>query len=450
MDALAKIKGVNLKVYVKDKADTGKLVLVHAFKGGDEPINVAHVAADPSRPGVLNHFNRLEETEDFTRATHRVEEHMQEEYGDVVTEEGYDRSLPFTTVATFVGNVYDFCHYVMEQNATFNPNSTVEETLTAPGVDVSSNPQTMESIKNSVVDALRENGATDSDIQTILSDPGMASLIQAGAKFDTLDKDFRTIDILTRNPDGTFSGPSSTGPSRFGKVLESGLSVMCSAAATLSDFNDAHPTLTNLAILSVQTALSGPTQFVKSYALERSGIQGAIDQQVDAGTAWINDKLVNQLSMDAFYADILTEGGKFGFVIGAGMLGAGSKDKIVDSAKGAAEKLKMLKNPGRAGKQINGNSRSYVGETHVYAIRDEGGNIHKIGESMKGVNKLGQSKRAELQRRKLERTTGQKHETEIRDVFPNKDAARTRETGTIKKYREYFGDDKLPGNKGNR
>jgi hypothetical protein len=33
------------------------------------------------------------------------------------------------------------------------------------------------------------------------------------------------------------------------------------------------------------------------------------------------------------------------------MLGAGSKDKIVDSAKGAAEKLKMLKNPGRAGKQ---------------------------------------------------------------------------------------------------
>lgn len=131
----------------------------------------------------------------------------------------------------------------------------------------------------------------------------------------------------------------------------------------------------------------------------------------------------------------------------SGLTLAKTTDRTVHALDLAQSKIP---NAGKTSFKINGNSRSYVGETHVYVIRDAEGNIYKVGESMQGVNKLGQSKRAELQRRKLERTTGQKHETEIREMFPNKDAARTRETGTIKKYREYFGDDKLPGNKGNR
>ncbi|MDP3371290.1 MAG: hypothetical protein Q8S21_00105, partial [Candidatus Paracaedibacteraceae bacterium] len=57
MDALAKILNINLKIYVKDDADAGKLVLAHAFKGGDKPINIIHVAHDPKQPQRLNHFN---------------------------------------------------------------------------------------------------------------------------------------------------------------------------------------------------------------------------------------------------------------------------------------------------------------------------------------------------------------------------------------------------------
>ena len=112
LDTLATIQGIDLKIYEQDARDKGKLVLVHAFKGGDEPINLVHVAADPRRPGALNHFNRLEETQDFTRAANRVEEHFEEEYGAVVTEEGYDISLPFATVATFAGNVLDGVKWV--------------------------------------------------------------------------------------------------------------------------------------------------------------------------------------------------------------------------------------------------------------------------------------------------------------------------------------------------
>lgn len=103
-----------------------------------------------------------------------------------------------------------------------------------------------------------------------------------------------------------------------------------------------------------------------------------------------------------------------------------------------------------AGKtKIHGNSGEYVGENHVYVIRDAEGNIHKVGESMQGINKSGKSIRAETQRRKLERQTGERYETEIREIFSSKGAARDWKTKTIKKYRNFFGDDKLPGNKGN-
>ena len=100
---------------------------------------------------------------------------------------------------------------------------------------------------------------------------------------------------------------------------------------------------------------------------------------------------------------------------------------------------------------VHGNSKQYVGKTHVYVIKNTStGQAHKIGESMQGLNKQGQSKRAITQARKLERTTGDRYKTEIRKTFDTKAEARNHETRTIEKFRELFGDDQLPGNKGNR
>ncbi len=101
--------------------------------------------------------------------------------------------------------------------------------------------------------------------------------------------------------------------------------------------------------------------------------------------------------------------------------------------------------------KAHGCSRQYVGDTHVYVVRNkETGQIYKIGESMQGVNRLGLSKRAEAQARKLFKETGQEHTTEIREIFGTKDFARSAETATIERYRSMFGKDLLPGNKGNR
>ena len=100
-------------------------------------------------------------------------------------------------------------------------------------------------------------------------------------------------------------------------------------------------------------------------------------------------------------------------------------------------------------RKINGNSKVYVGETHVYAIRDVDNNtVYKIGESMRGVNKWGLSRRAQLQVRKLERETGREFRSEIRRTFGTKAEARAQETRTIETTRKFFGADKLPGNKG--
>lgn len=77
--------------------------------------------------------------------------------------------------------------------------------------------------------------------------------------------------------------------------------------------------------------------------------------------------------------------------------------------------------------------------------------MNKIGESAQGVRvRDGASKRAEQQVRKLNREAGPGHTSEIRRIFPNKDAARTYETNLIERYRRMYGQDTLPGNRINR
>lgn len=85
----------------------------------------------------------------------------------------------------------------------------------------------------------------------------------------------------------------------------------------------------------------------------------------------------------------------------------------------------------------------------IYAIRDrQTGEVYKIGESMRGVNKQGESVRAAAQRRQLAREQGKNFKTEIRETFPSKVEARSYETRLIQKIRGMNRSDALPGNKG--
>tara|TARA_B000000565_G_scaffold15558_1_gene11192 strand:+ start:13601 stop:15343 length:1743 start_codon:yes stop_codon:yes gene_type:complete len=100
---------------------------------------------------------------------------------------------------------------------------------------------------------------------------------------------------------------------------------------------------------------------------------------------------------------------------------------------------------------VHGNSKAYIGDTHVYTIRNTAtGETFKAGESMQGLNRHGLSKRAEAQARRLEYETGVEYRSKVRKTFATKAEARAYETQLIERYRKMYGADTLPGNKGNR
>jgi hypothetical protein len=108
-------------------------------------------------------------------------------------------------------------------------------------------------------------------------------------------------------------------------------------------------------------------------------------------------------------------------------------DHVVDAAN---RNLKLHKNDLR-----------FKGETHVYKIFDqETGELWKIGESARGLNKSGLSIRAEEQVNKLQRLHGRPFKSAVIETLKGKAAARARETELIKNLRE--AGHKLPGNKG--
>jgi hypothetical protein len=100
-------------------------------------------------------------------------------------------------------------------------------------------------------------------------------------------------------------------------------------------------------------------------------------------------------------------------------------------------------------RRLNGNSLSYVGQTHVYRIIGPDGSTYKIGESMRGI-KDGLSIRGEVQARRLTRKTGELYRSQIRDTFASKSEARAHEKALIDRFRAMYGTDKLQGNKTNR
>ncbi|USO01590.1 MAG: hypothetical protein H6849_00875 [Alphaproteobacteria bacterium] len=97
----------------------------------------------------------------------------------------------------------------------------------------------------------------------------------------------------------------------------------------------------------------------------------------------------------------------------------------------------------------HGNSVAYQGETHVYLIRDaRTGHVFKVGESMRGVNELGLSHRAEEQVRRLLRNHNRETFSHVRKMFSSKAEAKAYETQLIQTIRRFAGKDALPGNKG--
>ncbi|OZA42378.1 MAG: hypothetical protein B7X84_06195 [Alphaproteobacteria bacterium 17-39-52] len=244
------------------------------------------------------------------------------------------------------------------------------------------------------------------------------------------------------------------------------------AGITLNEFDANYPWLTKTAVSATQIALMGPVRYVASEVVDH--VAGStIDKVKQDFYHFIAEKThIHQQDVEvvshciSFVASMFVSGSKHIVKDAKGIAKSAEKrehaiDVFIEKTTKGNKKTFSLSSQGsktrapssksiQSSEKVHGCSLSYVGDTHVYVMRESNGILYKVGESMQGVNKLGQSKRAAVQARKLFFETGKVHKTEIRRTFSTKAEARVYETKLIERYRKMFGDDLLPGNKGTR
>jgi hypothetical protein len=228
----------------------------------------------------------------------------------------------------------------------------------------------------------------------------------------------------------------------YDPALEQGLMLLARGALAVDAFSQDHPHLTHYGLMAFELALSGPGGFVLGQVAQGSGLSQTVYDKIEQGEQWLARHLEHKAGLDGNSADLLASAGSFGMQFAIPAL-VGSKSKqVVDAAHKVTNKVK------EGVKKVHGNSLDYVGPCHVYKIK-KGGVDQKYGESTQGLNKFGQSKRAEQQARKLQRETGEQYETEIVANFKNKRTAKDFEHQEIKQAKAQD-PNALPLNKGLR
>ena len=214
--------------------------------------------------------------------------------------------------------------------------------------------------------------------------------------------------------------------------LASTLQLFVDSAVMVNDFAEKNPKLAEFALTALDVTLSGPSKFAMNYCSKELGIQEKVNEYKEVAKSWLGGKLASISGMSQEYSELLVSGGLFGAEIGLIALGISNKNKVIDEAKNVAK--------------LHKNSLNWRGDTHVYRILTNG-KEYKIGESARGLNRLGLSRRAEQQARRLRKSTGKPFKTEVIQHFPGKREAREFETRSILE-RRAKDPNALPGNKG--
>ena len=284
--------------------------------------------------------------------------------------------------------------------------------------------------KEAITEALQQQGASTEEINTILGSRHITSLIHKSGEFNEQRRGLNVTVTLIGEEDTPSLAPN--------RVLTTGLKLCTEAANSFNEFAETYPTLASFSLTAMQVALGGPAGYVRNMAMHYTGAQEQVDGIVETSKAWVSNHLQEQMGMNPDHANLLTQGGGFGLTIGLTTIGGAKKEKVLQEAKNVADTAKRM---------IHKNSLEYKGPTHVYKITNPQG-TYKIGESAQGLNKVGKSKRAEMQSSKLRKETGEYHETQVLVEMPGKSSARDVETKLIQSIRETEGTGALPGNKG--
>src|SRR5690606_32667068 len=141
------------------------------------------------------------------------------------------------------------------------------------------------------------------------------------------------------------------------------------------------------ALFDLTESLEGP---VSSYSEEDRALYDSLNQSIALSEGFGDTLHGAQIVTDYVYAVMVGAGG------GVTKTSRGDHTNGADQRDHAARELEP-ESEARVTKEtkVHKNSRSYDGETHVYAVRNSDGTANKIGESAQGVRvRDGASKRA--------------------------------------------------------
>lgn len=188
--------------------------------------------------------------------------------------------------------------------------------------------------KEAITKALQQQGASTQEINTVLENHRIISLIHKSAEFNEQRRGLNVMVTLIGEEDSPSLAPN--------RVLTTGLKLCTEAAHGFSEFSEKHPTLASLSLTAMQVAPGGPASYVRNMAMHYTGAQDQVDGIVEVCKAWVSSHLQGQMGMNSDHANLLTQGGGFGLTIGVSTLGGASKEKVLHEAKNVADTAKKL------------------------------------------------------------------------------------------------------------
>ncbi len=260
-------------------------------------------------------FDRLEDSPSKIQAAEIRHEQLIERD----EESGFVINAPLGTAFEFMNTLEQL--QALQQTAF---NAMVEDGVPEKEALERLDPQPLE---ESIETALRQAGASEGEIQTILRNPQVKQVMEEVTAFKEAHQGKGHITLKLEGQ-------------AYDPALEQGLMLLARGAMAVEAFSQDHPHLTHYGLMAFDLALSGPGGFVLGQVAQGSGLSQTVYDKIEQGEHWLAGHLEHKMGMDRDSADLLSSAGSFGmqFAIPA-LIGSKSK-QVVDAAHKVSSKVK--------------------------------------------------------------------------------------------------------------
>lgn len=199
-----------------------------------------------------------------------------------------------------------------------------------------------------IIDVLLDAGATPQEIEQIVLNPQMSSVINdAQDTQDSYGKGCISVVVGGLSKDEYDAEIMKQEHSYNMSYFAASLDLFADGAIALNEFAEQNPRMAQLSMLALDVALSGASRFVMNYCSQELGIRDRIDECRDGIRDWLSDKLSAISGLDADTSELLVSGGMFGAGFAFAFAGVQAKDKIFADARKVADVKRRIGDAGR-------------------------------------------------------------------------------------------------------